>query len=97
MGVLVELDGVVGARHRSLQVAHHGLMAWNCVNLALTLLPVTMRSCRPAPATAVKHHKPSDTTVSGRVSDLAANSSTACLVNGFCAKQAATGLPSSVV
>lgn len=29
--------------------------------MALTLLPVTMRSCRPAPATAVKHHNPSET------------------------------------
>src|SRR6185295_2411507 len=74
------------------------LTARNCGSLTPTLPPpVTWRSCTPAPAAAVKQPSPSETTVNGRASDLAANLSTASLVNEHCTKHARTGCPASVV
>src|SRR5450755_3094754 len=99
MGVLGEAECVEGAAKEVFKLPSTVLTAQNCGSLTQALPPpVTVRSCTmPKLPRTVKQPNPSDTTVAGNASDLAAKSKTDWVVNGRCSKQHNTGCPASVV
>ena len=99
MRVLGEAEGVMRASQCGPQVAQHsidGLELWQ-LDAGRVAAGHGDLVDTPARRKAVKQASPSETTDSGRMSDLSAKLDSALFVNGASAKQTKTGCPSLVV
>ncbi len=94
MGVLGEVEGVVGALECGLEVAQQrvdGLELWQLGAGLAAACDGGLSWSAPMILTPRKHHNPSDTTTAEVANDFAAQIATASVVNGCLAKQAYCG------